>query len=460
MDTQYGITCSSVNLRDTADAKSHIIHALEPQERVVLLEEEAELYKVQATRLRPPVIGYVLKSAVILDRGSLDILPRVQVKPWLQIPSVPPSIPLPTFLAWLDSGNESPWLPADYLAAIQSGEQPSVGELIRKVISEYRAHWEEWIAEIQAQGRMASAMIDEWLVLMKGGRTMWSIRAERIFAEPTEHCAALGWVVPQDVLLWTGRVRFNDKEPKYKTWYEVEFTKLDRQLKGWYKASLLDEFIFPTALTDLADPDNRQTAFDLSRPRLHMPADPEIQAARAAGRVGAQYIEISAVIGSAAIHYNLCGELCAAALGGTDLIPFLQQWMKGYVGASSILKEDVGTSIQDLQTMLDVFGKKYEYFRAEASVMPITPGYVRRMLDSGRMAIVGTGITYTGVVKWNSHIRHWIVIEDILRVGNSGWVRIYNPFSDSEEVYPFNVVFDSVSCSAMGLWVEATLPSV
>src|SRR5512147_1793447 len=99
MDTQYAITCSSVNLRDSADPKSHVIHALDPQERVILLEEEAELYKVQATRLRPPVIGYVLKSSVILDRGNLDVFPKVQVKAWLQIPSVPPSIPLPTFLA-------------------------------------------------------------------------------------------------------------------------------------------------------------------------------------------------------------------------------------------------------------------------------------------------------------------------------------------------------------------------
>jgi hypothetical protein len=50
------------------------------------------------------------------------------------------------------------------------------------------------------------------------------------------------------------------------------------------------------------------------------------------------------------------------------------------------------------------------------------------------------------------------VIEDIIRVGSNGWVRVYNPFSDHEEVYPFDVVFDAVSGSAIGLWVEPTRP--
>ncbi len=286
---------------------------------------------------------------------------------------------------------------------------------------------------------------------------MWTRRTERIFSQPTEHTAAPAWVSPQDVLRWTGHVRFNDQEPKYKTWYEVELTKLDQRFKGWYKASLLEEFIIPMPATDLAQPDNARTIFDLSRPRLRIPADPEIDAAWSAGRTGAQYIEISRATGATTVKHNLCGEFCVAALGGSDVIPFLQQWLSGSAVASPILGNDYGTSITDLQTMLDVFNKKYEFFRAETSVAPITPAYLRKMLDSGRMAIVGTGITYNGIVKWGSRIRHWIVIEDIVRVGNSGWVRIYNPFPDREEVYPFDVVFDTVSRSAIGLWVAPTL---
>lgn len=458
MDPEFGLACSSVNLRSLPDLKSHVIEALNPQDHIEVLEEAGDMLKVQATRWHPPVLGYMLRSAVILDRGTPQVFPKVEIKPGFSIPAVPASIPLSAFQAWLDSGQESPWLPADYAGAIQSGQQPSVGGLVRQVISDHRSEWDAWVSDVQAAGRLDSAPIDEWLVVMAGGRSMYSIRTERIFVEPSEHCAAPAWVVPADVLRWTGHVRINNNEPKYKTWYQVEFTKLDRQFKGWYKAALLEEFVMPTVSTDLTDLDNQKTVFDLSRPRLRLPADPEIDAARKAGRTGAQYIEISKAIRSTAVKHNLCGEFCAAALAGCDVLPLIVQWMTAYKLAASILQNDFGTSVADLQAMLDSFGKKYEFFRAEASVAPITPTYVRRMLDSGRMAIIGTGITYSGVVKWGSRIRHWIIIEDLVRVGNSGWVRVYNPFQNREEVYPFDTVFDTLSRSAIGLWVEPTLP--
>lgn len=460
MSAQFGLTSSSVNLRAAPDLKAPVIEALDPQEDLQVLDDAGDMWKVQATRWHPPVIGYALKSAVLVDQGNPQLFPRVEVKSGLSVPAVPPSIPVSTFLSWLDSGRESPWLPSDYAGAIQSGAQPSVGELVRQAISSHRSDWDAWISEITSQGRLGSATMDEWLVLMAGGRPMWTIRTERIFAQPSQHSAAPAWVAPQDVLHWTGHVRFNDQEPKYKSWYEVEFTKLDRQFKGWYKAALLEEFLLPSPATDLSNPGNAQTVFDLTHPRLHIPADPEIDAARAAGRPGLQYIEISKAIGKADVKHNLCGEFCAAALGGSDMIPFLRRWLTSHEPAMSILRNDLGTSIEDLQTMLDVFDKKYEFFRAEASVAPITPTYLRKMLDTGRMAIVGTGITNTGVVKWGSRIRHWIVIEDVIRVANSGWVRIYNPFKNREEVYPFNVVFDPSSRSAIGLWVDPTLPPI
>ena len=459
MDAQFGLACSSANLRGTPDLKSHVIEALNPQDHLQVLAESGEMYEVQATRWHPPVLGYTLKSAVIVDRPSQPVFPRIELKPGITIASVPPSIPASTFLAWLQTGQESPWLPVDYAGAIQSGQQPSVGSQVRQAISDHRSDWEAWVAEIQAQGRLAAATIDEWLVIMAGGRPMWSIRAERIFVDATEHCAAPAWVVPQDVVMWTGHVRFNNAEPKYKTWYEVTFTKLDRQFRGWYKATLLEEFIIPTASTDLTDLNNQKTIFDLSRPRLRLPADAEIAAAVKAGRTGAQYIEISRAIRSTAVKHNLCGEFCAAALGGSDVLPFLIEWLPKYKTAASILGNDYGTSVVDLQSMLDVLGRKYEFFRAEASVAPITPSYMRKMLDSGRMAILGTGITYNGVIKWGSRIRHWVVVEDVVRVGNSGWVRIYNPFLNREEVYPFDAVFDTSSRSAIGLWVDPVLPS-
>jgi hypothetical protein len=458
MDIETGLTCSSVNLRGTPDLKSGVIEALNPQEHVQILEDMGNMLKVQSTRWTPPILGYVLKSAIIQRKADTQIFPKIDLGSGIAIPAVPASLPVSTFISWLDSQDESPWLPADYLAAIKSGQQPSVGGLIREAISNHRSDWDAWVSEIKQQDRLTTATMDEWLVILSGGREMWSFRTERIFAQPSQSSAAPAWITPKDVLHWTGHIQINNQEPKYKTWYEVEFTKLDKEFKGWYKASLLEEFIIPTPDTDLTIPKNKDNVFDLSHPLLRLPADPEIDAARKAGLAGAQYINIGEATGKAKVNHNLCGQFCAAALGASDIIPFLRGWLTAYAGAKTILETDSGTSIQDLQSMLDLFNKKYEFFRAEASIIPLTPAYLRKMLDSGRMAIVGTGITYNGVLKWNSHIRHWVVIEDIIRVGSNGWVRVYNPFSDHEEVYPFDVVFDAVSGSAIGLWVEPTRP--
>ncbi len=456
MDAQYGLTCSSVNLRVTADLKSTVLEALDPQEHVQILEDAGNMLKVQATKWNPPILGYALKSAIIEQQAVPQVFPRVDIAAGVNIPSVPASLPLSAFLPWLNSASESPWLPADYLDAIRSGKQPSVGAMIREAIAAQRSAWDAWVAEVNAQGRQAAATMDEWLVILAGGRQMWSIRTERIFSQPSQHAAAPAWVAPNDVMHWTGHVALNNDEPKYKTWYQVDFTKLDQTFHGWYKADLMEEFIMPTPTTDVTIPENKDKVFDLSRSSIRLPADPEIDAARKAGLLGAQYINIDAATGWAKVNHNLCGQFCAAALVGSDVIPFLKQWMSSYAGAKTILETDVGTSIPDLQSMLDAFKKPYDFFRAETSVAPITPRYMRKMLDTGRMAIVGTGITYNGLIKWGSRIRHWIVIEDVLPVANNGWVRIYNPFSDREEVYPFDVVFDPNSRSAIGLWVQPT----
>lgn len=456
MDAQYGLTCSSVNLRGEPNLKSGVLEALDPQEHVEVLQDSGDMLEVQTTKWKPPLKGYVLKSAIIQDRASRQAFPRLAVGQGMEIPSVPASLPVSTFLTWLDSGDESPWLPSSYVDVIQSGQQPSVGSLIRDAIANQQSAWDTWVQEIKSQGREAVATMDEWMVVFAGGRQMWSFRPERIFAGPSQHAAAPAWVAPKDVLTWTGHVRLNNEEPKYKIWYEVEFTKLDQQFRGWYKASLLYEFVIPTPETDLTVPENKDKVFDLSQPVLRLPADPEIQQARDDGRTGAQYINVKDATGWDKVNHNLCGEFCVAALGGSDIVPFLKQWLEAYDNARDILEKDEGTSIVDLQAMLDVFQKDYDFFRAEASVLPITPSYLRRTLDTGKMAIVGTGITYDGILKWGSRIRHWVVIEDLTPVGNSGWVRVYNPFSDKEEVYTFDEVFDPNSRSAIGLWVEPT----
>jgi hypothetical protein len=454
MEAEFGLSRSSINMRLEPSLKSPVIHALKAQERVRILGETGDMLEVESTRWQPSIRGFAPRSAIVLSLEKPAVFPRVDLGAGMMVPSVPISLPLIAFLRWLDSTGESPWLPASHAQAIRSGRLPSVGTQIRETIALNRSAWDAWVGEVQAQGREAECTLDEWVALMQGGRDMWSIRAERLFTDPSEHSATLGWVVPEDVVRWTGRVRLNHKELKYKTWYEVELTKADKQLRGWYKAGLLDEFFAPTPASDLAISDNRLTVFDLTRPHLRLPADPEIDDSRKAGRAGAQFIDVRRALGWGLLHHNLCGEFCAAALASSDVIPLLQRWLPAYPRAQEIIEKDRGTSIPDLQAMLDVSGLKHEFYRSVGSTSPITPTYVRRKLDTGMMAIVFTGVTPYGAVKSRSPIRHWVVVEDILRVAGSGWLRVYNPFTNREEVCRFDEVYDLPSRDSIGLWVE------
>ena len=75
MDNQTGITRSSVDLRLTADLKSGVIEALNPQEHVQILEDAGNVLKVQVTRWNNPISGYVLKSSIIVPKVNQQIFP-------------------------------------------------------------------------------------------------------------------------------------------------------------------------------------------------------------------------------------------------------------------------------------------------------------------------------------------------------------------------------------------------
>jgi hypothetical protein len=457
MDAEYGLSRSSLDMHLDPSPGSSVVHALRPQERLRILGRAGDSLEVESTRWQPPVRGFVPASSVVQSSAPSASFPQVDLAPGIRIPAVPISLPLVSFIAWLQTQDESPWLPPRYLDAIRRGEQPSVGQTVRGILAAQQPEWDAWVGEVIADGRLQSATLDEWIVRRQGGRNMWSIRAERIFTDASEHASSVGWVVPEDVLRWTGRVRSNEREPKYRLWYEVELDKGGRNMRGWYKASLLDEFFAPTPQTDIALEQNRLTVFELARPVLRLPADPEIDDSRRAGRAGAQYIDVRRALGSGKLHHHLCGEFCAAALAGVDVIDLLQKWLPFYPRAHEILTNDRGTSIPDLQSMLDAFGLKHEYYRAVGSTSPVTPNYVRRRLDMGMLGIVFTGVTPHGVVSSRSPIRHWVVVEDILRIGSGGWLRIYNPFTNREETYLFDEVFDLPARDSIGLWVEPGL---
>jgi hypothetical protein len=297
----------------------------------------------------------------------------------MMVPSVPISLPLTAFLRWLDSTGESPWLPASHAQAIRSGRLPSVGTQIRETIAQNRSAWDAWVGEVQAQGREAECTLDEWVALMQGGRDMWSIRAERLFTDPSEHSATLGWVVPEDVVRWTGRVRLNHKEPKYKTWYEVELTKADKQLRAWYKAGLLDEFFAPTPAYDLAVSDNRLNVFDSQAPSL--PADPEIDDAQ--GRLRGAVHRRTARPGVGTITTTCAGS--PARCPGFERCSVAAE-MAGRLPAREIIEKDRGT-YPDLRPCSMSGLSMSSIVRRQPPITPTCPPQV----DTGMMAIVHWG---------------------------------------------------------------------
>jgi hypothetical protein len=440
---------SSNNLHVSPDTKSKVIEILNPNDPIDLIEDLGEMVKVASKRLAPPLVGYMSKSAVAQRIQNKKIFSPIQLSDRTQLNAVPTDLLAVEFESWLQARGEPTWL-------FEDGNAPFlVGDKIRSEFEPYRQSWSTWFADVLKNNRTRTAKVDEWFTILNGGKEMWSFRPERIFQNPTESSIGLGWVSPKDILHWTGKVAFTPTEWKYKDWYEVELAKLDKIIKGWYKAPLLEEFVIPEVYVEANDGTGVAALFDMTHPKLRIPADPEIAEAIKAKRNAPQYINVQNAIGKNKINFNLCGEFCIAAICNVDVIPVLKQWYGiGLARAKTVLENDRGTVIYDLQNMLSLYNLKSEVFQPEPSVAPATPGYLEKMLNSGKKGIIGVGITSKGVVSITGSIRHWLVLEEIVRMGNSGWVRIYNPFFNQEEVYPYGNIFDTGISSNLCLWVD------
>lgn len=444
-----GRSRSSNNLHISPDTKSKVIEVLNPGDPVDLIEDLGEMVKVTSKRLSPPLIGYMPKSAIAQRIPNINIFSPIQLDDGTQLDSVPPDLLAVEFESWRQAKGEPTWL-------FEDGNAPFlVGDKIRSEFELFHESWTEWFADIVKNNRTRTAKLEGWFTVFNGGREMWSFRPERIFKNPSESASVIGWTSPKDILHWTGNFAYSEKEWKYKDWYEVELTKLDKVIKGWYKAALLEEFIIPETYVEANDHAGIAALFDMTRPLLRFPADPEIADAIAAKRNAHQYINVQNALGRHKVNFNLCGQFCVAAVCGVDVIPLLKKWYDtGLARAKAVVENDRGTVIYDLQNMLSLYNIKSEIFRPEPSIAPATPGYLEKMLNAGKKGIIGVGINSKGEASFNGYIRHWLVLEEIIRMGNGGWVRVYNPFLNQEEVYPYRNIFATGISSGLGLWVD------
>jgi hypothetical protein len=256
----------------------------------------------------------------------------------------------------------------------------------------------------------------------------WAVRGDRIRKYPEVNAKkfTLSWLSPKDIVESDGHVIGDG-------FVKITVTKFLRKVTGYCLAECFEPYNPPTPETDPDKPENANTVFDLSAIIAKAPGDPEITYAKLAGRA-AQYIDVRAAGGTRHYNVNLCGEFCSAAIGQSDIIPFLQLWLKSSYRehARDILADDDVTGISDLTSMLAVFGLECTEHSYD-SINLISP------LKAARgIGISGCAINKQGRLDPNGSIRHWVVIEDCLPVGTSGWIRLYNPMVNKSEVYNFD----------------------
>ena len=587
-----GRSRASTYVHMNPEPKSRVIEILRSNDPVEVQGEAGEMFEIESKRLLPPIGGYIPKSALAMRIPKVKVFPKIEMSDGTFLDPAPPDLPAVEFEAWLHTQGEPTWV-------FEDGNAPFLlGDRMRKAFEGYRDSWKEWYADVISNNLLKTATLGDWYTALSGGKEMWSFRPERIFKEPSEQSTPLGWVSITDIVHWTGQVRYSEKEWKYKLWYEVELTKLGRTIRGWYKATLLEEFVIPEVYVEASDRPGIAALFDMLKPKVRLPADPEIEEAIIEKRNAPQYIDVqriheiigwanlealtkippppigkyivttaglrlrsgpgtnhaiigmlyrnnivtgdeiagdwvhvttgdnktgwshrgymelreelpppagmeekyrvnanslnlyqgpdanSVAVGSLTkddvisglavssdghwaqiklgtgsgrkkVNYNLCGQFCVAALCGIDVIPMLRKWYYASERGRTVIDGDKGTNIYDLQEILSLFNIKSETFQPEPSVAPATPEYLEKNIRAGKKAIIGVGITRTGEAAYNASIRHWLVISDIVRMGNSGWVRVYNSFFNQEEVYPYQRIFSTGISTGISLWVDA-----
>ncbi len=449
-------TRADVDLRSGPKSSTSILDRLPADCAVEITEETNGWYHVTPGRMVHGISGYLPEAALMFPPAAkTPIFPSLSIEATQKIvKTVPNNLLVKDFLTWIKDAGKPAWFLEEIWNNLSSAQKKELAEKIRSASIGKAPNWEDWIAILSENNRLEEAVMDEWIVMMEGGKEVYAIRDHYVYLNPLQNDSYYGCALKGQVMRWTGAVRSGEKYGKLRQYYEVDFYRMSRYLHGWFRADIVGDYIYPTPEMDPGIEGNAETVFDLSKPILRVPEDPIIAEMQLKGYHAAQYIDIFGSTGKHVIHYSLCGEFCVAAIGSKDIIPLLKGWHEGkYPRTSSILNNPhEGTCAGDLQNLLSTIGLKGDIY----SSMPTTPQKLKDRLVSGQFMIAGCGINSGGKVKADGKIRHWVVLEDIIPVGNGGWVRVYNPFYNRDEVYSYNMFLTSVGIGA-GLWVTPTV---
>ena len=106
MDAEYGLSRSSLDMHLDPAPGSAVVHALQPQERLRILGQVGDMLEVESARWEPPVRGFVTASSVVRSSPSAAVFPHVDLAAGIRIPAVPISLPLLSFIGWLQTEAE------------------------------------------------------------------------------------------------------------------------------------------------------------------------------------------------------------------------------------------------------------------------------------------------------------------------------------------------------------------
>ena len=450
--SQVARTRADVDIRSGPKSSASILDRIPTDCSVEIIEELNGWFNVKPARMLHGISGYLPEAALTFPPAeNPPVFPPLVTAEGIKVgTSLPSTVKLATFLHWLSVGGKPDWISEKIWLDFSSAQQAELIEKLRIASEGDQLIWNQWVADLKANGRIDEAVMGEWIVMNSGGREVYAIRDHYIYIDPMKNLSSFGCALKGQVMRWTGSVRCSDKDGKRRSYYEVDFYRMSRYLHGWFRGDIVADYVYPTPELDPSIESNALTVFDLSKQILRHPQDQAIDDAKKKGYNAAQYVDVFAATNKHIVHFSLCGEFCVAALSGKDILPTLKTWLDSkYWRAPSILSNPhEGTSAGDLQTLLAANKLKGEIY----SSIPTTPQVIKDRLASGQFAIVGCGINSGGRVKADGKIRHWVVLQDIIPVGNSGWVRVYNPFMNRDEVYNYTMFIASSGVGA-GLWV-------
>jgi len=460
-----GYIRSEVKLYEEPNPKSNVLDVLASNLAVRVISQQDGWLLV---RPYGSFSGYVPKEFVLINNDNNHdacyCLSDISIKESnINIPLLPDYITPRELTQWLSTGGKPSWMPENYWQTLSPNQQQGVIQSIKKDIIHNIDLWNKWISEIQQQSRLDEARLVEWFTILQGEGNYFALQNEKLYKDPQENEKFfIGWINQNNIIRWTGKVKKDAVIPS-KRWYEIYASRHGVEVRGWIvNFNKFERFIIPNQDNDPAFEENANKVFNLNEPILTFPEDNEVKEAIESGLNAAQYIDLKSVLGYSMRHYNLCGIFAVAAIVNSDVIPLIKRWIDNYPRANKIIKNpNEGTSIRDLQSLLDLYKFSYEnanFDKEENNLSLLSARRLREKLHGGYVLIAGVSIKNNGALSGEGKIRHWVVVEDAIPVGISGWVRIYNSFKNADEVTSYRNFIDAIkgfgSNTGLGLWVK------